>query len=463
MERCALEGGCPSDYIAISISALSVILLLTQSALPFLIHKVPLKKGGDIWLLRLQIIASLNLLVSIVMSVNFMKIKKKHWWQACYIWAGWFEGPFGFGLLMSCRIIQAFKLYYLFVKRRLPPIRSYILLPLAILPWIAIAASVHIKNPLNPRCHMPSQWLIPVVSLHIFYVAVMVAITRGVRHIEFRFREFRDLLKGIIVSTTVIGVWVLSYILNEVFENIAWLQVSSRFFLLATPSILILAFYSISISQPLLSQMSLRKRDIQEFGTMSQALGIPESGLLVHKGPSSNIDTKEPLNKLLLSKTFRQSFMAFADSCLAGESVHFYDEVHELSKIPISDTVSRVYMARHIIENYIVAGAMMEVNISHRTRQEILNTLDLTHPELFDNATSELMQLMKTNLAKDYWSSMFYAKLKEKSSTQFDDYEFGLDFSPRLSSVRCADDPFHQEQPLKGSGRRSEIHHVDIL
>lgn len=43
-------------------------------------------------------------------------------------------------------------------------------------------------------------------------------------------------------------------------------------------------------------------------------------------------------------------------SCLAGESMHFYEEVHELNKIPVDDTVRRIYMARHIIEMYIVPG-----------------------------------------------------------------------------------------------------------
>ena len=38
----------------------------------------------------------------------------------------------------------------------------------------------------------------------------------------------------------------------------------------------------------------------------------------------------------------------------------------------------------------------MEVNISYRTRQEILTTTNLAHPDLFNNALNELMQLMKT-------------------------------------------------------------------
>lgn len=50
-----------------------------------------------------------------------------------------------------------------------------------------------------------------------------------------------------------------------------------------------------------------------KFETMGQALGIPDSGLLTQREPSQAIDPNEPLDKLLLNKRFRQSFMAFAD------------------------------------------------------------------------------------------------------------------------------------------------------
>jgi len=78
-------------------------------------------------------------------------------------------------------------------------------------------------------------------------------------------------------------------------------------------SILVVAFFSISSSQPLLSQISLRRRETREFRTMSQALGIPDSGVLAQSEPISRIDPNEPLDKLLMNKRFRQSFMAFAD------------------------------------------------------------------------------------------------------------------------------------------------------
>ncbi|XP_041012207.1 regulator of G-protein signaling 1 [Juglans microcarpa x Juglans regia] len=464
MASCAVEGGCATDYLAIAISMLSMILLLSRFILPFVVHKVPRTKNSGFWIPVIQVFASFNLLLSIVMSVNFLKFKKRHWWQSCYVWAVWFEGPLGFGLLLSCRLTQAFQLYYIFVKRRLPPIRSYIILPLILLPWIAGAAFIHMKQPLNPRCHMGAHWIIPVISLHTSYVSALVGFTGAVRHIDFRFDELRDLWRGILVSASSIGLWVAAYVLNEIRDDISWLQVASRFLLLIMASILVLAFFSMSSSQPLLSQISLRKRESREFGSMGEALGIPDSGLLQQREPAQVIDPNEPLDKLLLDKRFRQSFTAFADSCLAGESVHFYDEVHELGKISLDDSVRRIYMARHIIDKYIVAGAAMEVNISHRSRQEILTTADLAHPTLFSNALNELMQLIKMNLAKDYWSSMYFMKFKEDASMRSNDREpeqmTGWNFSPRLSSVHGADDPFHQEHFCKSSG--IDVHDSDI-
>ncbi|KAJ1422660.1 RGS domain [Sesbania bispinosa] len=446
MASCAVEGGCPSDYVAISFSIFAFILLLLWSIFPFLVHKVPRTKGSSFWIPVIQVVASFNLLLSLVMSNNFLKFEKRHWWRSCYLWAVWGEGPLGFGLLLSCRITQASQLYFIFVN-------------------------IHIKKPLSIRCHMNAQWTIPIVCLHSLYVATLVGVTAAVHHIEFRFDELRDLWRGILVSAMSIVVWVTAYILNEIHDNISWLQISSRFLLLVVGSILVLAFFSISSSQPLLSQISLRRRESREFRTMGQALGIPDSGVLAQSEPISRIDPNEPLDKLLLNKRFRQSFMAFADSCLAGESVHFFDEVHELSKIPEDDCVRRIYMARHIIEKYIVPGAAMEVNISHRSRQEILSTSNLARPALFCNALNEIIQLMKRfhlnhtciyialpqNLAKDYWSSMFFLKFRDESNMRSNNgYELeqmtGWNFSPRLSSVHGSDDPFHQEHPLKSSG-----------
>lgn len=56
---------------------------------------------------------------------------------------------------------------------------------------------------------------------------------------------------------------------------------------------------------------------------MGEALGIPDSGLLLQREPAQVIDPNEPLDKLLLDKRFRQSFMAFADRCCISPVINF--------------------------------------------------------------------------------------------------------------------------------------------
>ncbi|KAL4573904.1 hypothetical protein LXL04_020725 [Taraxacum kok-saghyz] len=445
-EEAASRGGCPSDYVALSVSIISFVFLFLRSTLPFIIHKVPRPKGSSFWLPTVQIIASFNLLLSLAMSLNIVRFHRRHWWQSCYLWGVWVNGPLGFGLLLSSRLIQVTHLYFVFVKRRLFPIRSYISLPLALLPWVAWAALLEIKQPINNHCHMGTQWAVPHMSLPVFYIAALVVITGAIHHIEFKFDELKDLWRAILFSAFSFSVWVVAYVLNETHEEIKWLQVTTRFMLLVVASCLVVAFFSISFSQPLVSVMSLNKKESFKMKTMGEALGIHDSGLLSHNDPALDVHPNDPLHKLLLNKRFRLSFMEFADSCLAGESLHFYDEVQQLEKIPVNDPVKRVYMARHIIDKYINTGANMEVNISHRTRQEILTTLDLAHPDLFKNAVNELLQLINMNLAKDYWSSMFFVKFKEAAMRNVDhEVNNGWNYSPRLSSVHCPDDPFYQD------------------
>lgn len=59
--------------------------------------------------------------------------------------------------------------------------------------------------------------------------------------------------------------------------------------------------------------MSLNKKDSFGVKSMGQALGIPDSGLLSQNDPTLDVDPNQPLDKLLLNKRFRLSFMEFAD------------------------------------------------------------------------------------------------------------------------------------------------------
>lgn len=51
---------------------------------------------------------------------------------------------------------------------------------------------------------------------------------------------------------------------------------------------------------------------------------------------------------------------------------------------------------------------------------------------------------------------MFFIKFKEEANMRSSDHDLeqmaGWNFSPRLSSVHGADDPFHQEHPVKDTG-----------
>ncbi|CAN6972258.1 hypothetical protein IGI04_035221 [Brassica rapa subsp. trilocularis] len=446
---CAKRGGCPSDYVAVSIAVICFLVLLSRSVLPCLIHKAPRNNSSSLWIPVIQVFSSFNLLFSTMMSINLLQFKTKHWSQYCYLWSVWVEGPLGFGLLMSCRITQAFQLYFIFVKKRLPPVKSYVFLPLVLLPWIFGAAIVQAKRPLDSQCHMGLEWTLPVAGLNALYVLALLAFTRAIRHVEFRFDELRDLWKGILVSATSVALWVTSFVLNEIHTDTSWLQVTSRFVLLVTAGILVIVFFSISSHQPLLAQISFKNR--QEFPRMGLALGIHDSGLLFRKEEVRPVDPNEPLDKLLLNKRFRKSLMEFADSCYAGETLHFYEEVYEHGKIPEGDSIRRIYMARHIMEKFIVAGAEMEVNVSHKTRQDILTTQDLTHLDLFKNALNEVMQLIKMNLVRDYWSSTFFIKFKEEVAMDKEGWSLS---PPRMSLVQGSDDPFYQEHMSKSSTSR---------
>lgn len=148
------------------------------------------------------------------------------------------------------------------------------------------------------------------------------------------------------------------------------------------------------------------------------------------------------------------SYMKFThvnqNSRIAGETVHFWDEVRELSKLSLTQQDRRVYMADHIIQKYIVngmvsltldpfcyldvvdpffmpvfcvsyikvskkyesivfvtfslrvwscrcnVGSQCEINISAQMRLEILSTNDLADPNLFKRAAEEAVHMMQT-------------------------------------------------------------------
>lgn len=95
-------------------------------------------------------------------------------------------------------------------------------------------------------------------------------------------------------------------------------------------------------------------------------------------------------------------------------------------------------------------------------------TSQISHP-LYDTLYSQTdiypKQLsFSKNLANDYWSSTLFMKLKEEDMMKTVDHELdqnSWNFTHRLSSVHCSDDPFHQQHsPSKLS---SSSHELEML
>ncbi|KAJ0537396.1 hypothetical protein HanHA300_Chr08g0263011 [Helianthus annuus] len=167
---------------------------------------------------------------------------------------------------------------------------------------------------------MGTEWAVPYMGFPVLYTAALVCVTKAIHHIEFKFHELKDLWRGILVTVFSIGAWVVSYVLHETHEEIMWLQVTTRCVLLVVASFLVVAFFSISFSQPLVSLININKKESFSIKTMGEALGIHDSGILSQDDPTLDIDPNEPLDKLLLNKRFRLSFMEFADRFLSSSN-----------------------------------------------------------------------------------------------------------------------------------------------
>lgn len=117
------------------------------------------------------------------------------------------------------------------------------------------------------------------------------------------------------------------------------------------------------------SQSCLLKTD-QLYGTMCSSINLLQ--------PVCFQSWKCTLNQFVVAA--RSNFFLV----LSGSAIH----------IPFSFQAYGPYLLSEMFCS-IYTGAAMEVNISHRCRQEILTTADLAHPDLFNNALNELLQLMK--------------------------------------------------------------------
>ncbi|KAH9531567.1 hypothetical protein CY35_19G044800 [Sphagnum magellanicum] len=439
---CYKEGGCISDYVAVALTALVSLMIFGGSVLLVLRRTVPEIKAKQVPLLLIQSIGSIVWLTSLLMTRNMFKLSHRNsFWESCYLWQLWLEGPFGFGLLISCHIARAFRLYYVFVGRRLPPIRSTFLVPLLLVLWILLSTALQAVQPFRSINECSAHWYIWVVigSMHLFYALVLILCTWAIRNIRFEFNEFTELVTGVSICLIFLVLWIIMNIVKQLAAGGGrLLGVFARFVLVFLGNVVVSCLFWIPVTRPLLAHMlhhpvlGAGRSNLNYDHSMGEALGVPNSGLLVP--PAAHISLDEPLESLLQHKRFRLSFLSFAESRIAGETVHFWDEVRELSKLSLTQQDRRVYMADHIIQRYIVNGSQCEINISAQMRLEILSTNDLADPNLFKRAAEEAVHMMQTNLLKEYWQSSYFQELKNQ-------IEMDMEYSAQLERMNIRDIP----------------------
>ncbi|EFJ14232.1 hypothetical protein SELMODRAFT_156749 [Selaginella moellendorffii] len=469
MTNCRTVGGCVSDYVAAGITFFVIFLVCIGICFVSIKRRQLELNAKKVSVLLVQAFASLIYLVSSLMSLNYLRLSRRHLWQNCDLML-WLKGPFGFGILLSCHIVQAYRLHYVFIARRLPPLKYYQLLPLLVSPWFAVAAVIqavsdHDKR--SPTCQFNIRWELAVGSLYALYPAILLLATWKVRHIRFEFDEFKELLKAASICALMLVVWAGMFVAAQLDSKVV---VTTRFIVAVSVGVLFL--FWIPIAKPV-HDLFHGRRSNHRYSTMGQALGVPVSGAISQ--PLIAFNFNRPLELLLEHRRFRQSYLAFADSRMAGEVVHFYSEVRELNKLQQQhQVVQRIYMAEHIIDKYIKSGAPMEINISHQMRLDIINTTDLADPDLFKRAVGEVLKMMQMNLSNDYWQSEYFQELKDEldadveSQQTGDDLEQQLDVTATKRALRrlydpTPDNPFDQGCPFSGELRKEnqpEQHHT---
>nr|AHB52760.1 regulator of G-protein signaling [Chara braunii] len=418
-DHCTDRGGCPTDYIAAVVSAFvcgfilaaAILLYSKRNHTPFKAKQVPLM----IW----QSIGSILWVISLVLSRNLFSFRSLPW-SACSLWIVWVGGLFGYGLWISCHFARVYRLYYVFVGRRLPPLNSLRVVIVLLMPWLLmaiVAEGTQAFENYNGICRWDSAADAVLSTMMGVYVAMFIVGTWLVRNIQFAFNEYHDLKKATMITVIFFGIWFMFYVVKNAIEADELshkLQIVDRFTLVIAADIAALLFLWMPIAKPIRMLMDPESEDaifLQHMENNQQKRG-EKNGFLVPGLSLSDLD--RPLERLLEKRMFLESFKKFAESRFAGEAVRFYEIVRERKKFSPSSTVEKVYLATYIIDKFIQSGAPEEINISSRMRQRVLSTSDLGGDRLFDEAVKEAVRMMKMNLEKHYRESEQFVELKKK-------------------------------------------------
>jgi hypothetical protein len=157
--------------------------------------------------------------------------------------------------------------------------------------------------------------------MHLFYAIVLILCTWAIRNIRFEFNEFTELVTGVSICLIFLVLWIIMNIVKQLAAGEGrLLGVVTRFVLVFLGNVIVSCLFWIPVTRPLLAHMlhhpvkGAGRSNLNYDHSMGEALGVPNSGLLVP--PAAHISLDEPLESLLQHKRFRLSFLSFAERYL---------------------------------------------------------------------------------------------------------------------------------------------------
>ncbi|XP_069491072.1 regulator of G-protein signaling 21-like [Ambystoma mexicanum] len=132
-----------------------------------------------------------------------------------------------------------------------------------------------------------------------------------------------------------------------------------------------------------------------------------------HRSSSSeDTDGADSVDKLLSTKDGLAAFRAFLQSEFSDENIEFWLACEEFKKAKTSAQIAS--KANKIYSDYIQTEAPKEINIDHKTRDDISKNIAQPTLSCFDDAQRNILCLMSKDSYPRFIKSEVYKELMKK-------------------------------------------------
>ncbi|XP_061884498.1 regulator of G-protein signaling 21-like [Entelurus aequoreus] len=121
------------------------------------------------------------------------------------------------------------------------------------------------------------------------------------------------------------------------------------------------------------------------------------------------------LENLLQDKVYLAAFRSYLQSEFSDENIDFWLACENFRATASSDNLQ--WKVREIYKEFIQPTACKEINVDHRIREEIKESLDKPSLTCFDEAQKHVYLLMERDSRPRFLQSSAYLRLKHKSRT----------------------------------------------